>query len=118
MTDTFTIYHNPRCSKSRATLELLEQQGVNIETVEYLKSPPSATTIKRICSALGCRVGDIVRRGEQTYKELNVDAVAQDDDALAALISDNPILLERPIVLNGDRAAVGRPPENVMTLFS
>lgn len=114
---TVTIYHNPRCSKSRATLALLEARGVKPKIVDYLKTPPSATELKAILRKLGLKPRDILRTGEKLYAELGLKARKLDDDALIALMVKNPILIERPIVVAGNKAAVGRPPENVLEIL-
>ncbi len=111
---TVTIYHNPRCSKSRQTLDLLQDKGVELEIVEYLETPPSADELKRIVGLLGIGVGDIVRAKEAA--EEGVD-MALDDEALIAGIIAHPRILQRPIVVNGDRAVIGRPPENVFDIL-
>lgn len=112
-----TIYHNPRCSKSRATLALLEENGVNAEIVRYLESPPDVQTLRRITAALQCSIRDILRKGEARYRELDIANADLDEAQLLQLVAENPVLLERPIVVHGSRAAMGRPPENVLALF-
>ena len=112
------IYHNPRCSKSRATLSLLEGQGIEIETVRYLDNPPDAETLRSITAALGCSIHDIMRKGEKVTKDLGIANGELDEDALINAVVDNPILLERPIVVHDGRAAIGRPPEAVLSLFN
>ena len=112
-----TIYHNPRCSKSRQTLQLLEARGLKPRIVEYLKTPPTAAELKSILKRLGLKPRDILRRGEPRYAELGLGDVGIDDDALIALMVANPILIERPIVVSGNRAAIGRPPEKVLEVL-
>ncbi len=112
-----TIYHNPRCSKSRQTLALLEEKGVRPKIVEYLKTPPSAAELKRILKKLGLTARDIVRKGEARYAELGLKGKDLDEEALIALMVENPILIERPIVVAGDKAAIGRPPEAVLEIL-
>jgi arsenate reductase len=114
---TVTIYHNPRCSKSRATLALLEARGVKPKIVDYLKTPPAAAELKAILRKLGLKPRDILRTGEAVYAELGLEDRELDDDALIALMVKNPILIERPIVVASDKAAVGRPPENVLAIL-
>jgi arsenate reductase len=114
---TVTIYHNPRCAKSRATLALIEARGVKPKIVDYLKTPPSAAELKAILHKLGLKPRDILRRGETVYAELGLEDRQLDDDALIALMVKNPILIERPIVVSGSKAAVGRPPENVLAIL-
>jgi len=112
-----TIYHNPRCSKSRATLALIEARGIKPKIVDYLKTPPSAAELKAILRKLGLNPRDILRTGETIYAELGLKTRDLDDDALIALMVKNPILIERPIVVAGNKAAVGRPPENVLAIL-
>ena len=113
------IYHNPRCSKSRKTLELLEQAGVTPTIVEYLKTPPDAATTLRNANLVGVRVADLLRRGEDEFKQANDLPDLADDAALAAWLEKHPKVIERPIVVDEDagRAVVGRPPENVLELI-
>ena len=112
-----TIYHNPRCSKSRATLELLNDKGLEPKIVEYLTSPPDAATLKGILSKLGLEARQLMRRGEALYRELNLDAPELSEDDLIAAMVANPILIERPIVLASGKAALGRPPESVLNIL-
>jgi arsenate reductase len=114
---TVTIYHNPRCSKSRATLALLEARGIKPKIVDYLKTPPSAAELKAILGKLKLKPRDILRTGEAIYAELGLKTRKLDDDALIALMVKNPILIERPIVVASDKAAVGRPPEKVLAIL-
>jgi len=111
------IYHNPRCSKSRATLALLQDRNLDVEIVEYLKTPPSETEIRKILGLLDAKPRDIVRSGEAAFTDsgLSLDAP---DDALISLIAREPIVLQRPIVVAGNRARIGRPPEQVLELFA
>lgn len=112
-----TIYHNPRCSKSRQALALLEERGVAPEIVLYLENPPSADELKNILARLGKRPRDIMRIKEAPYKELGLDDPAKTDADLVAAMVANPILIERPIVVKGKRAALGRPPETVLDIL-
>lgn len=112
-----TIYHNPRCSKSRQTLQLLRERGVEPDVVDYLKTPPDAATLRTVLSKLGLTARDVLRTGEAAYKDLGLNDPARSEDELIAAIIANPILLERPIVVAGGRAVIGRPPENVLTLM-
>ena len=115
---TLTIYHNPRCSKSRATLKLLEDHGAHPEVVAYLDTPPSTAELSAILTALGSNPRDILRKTEPAYKELNLKDDTLSDAALLAAMHANPKLIERPIVVTADgRAAIGRPPENVLDLL-
>lgn len=114
---TVTIMHNPRCSKSRQTLSLLREKGVEPKIVEYLETPPNADEFKAILSKLGLGPRDVIRRGENIYKDLELADPDLSDEALVTAMVANPILIERPIVVNGDKAAIGRPPENVLQIF-
>jgi arsenate reductase len=111
-----TIWHNPRCSKSRTTLGILEEHGVQPEVVKYLDDAPSRAELERVLVLLGTDdPTTIARRGEDRWKELGLDGA--DRDAVLDAMAANPILIERPIVIRGDRAVVGRPPENVLELL-
>ena len=112
-----TIYHNPRCSKSRQTLALLEERGISPRIVDYLKTPPSSAELKAILKKLGLRPRDLMRKGEPLYAELGLKDRELDDDALIGLMVANPILIERPIVVSGAKAALGRPPESVLEIL-
>jgi arsenate reductase len=112
-----TIYHNPRCSKSRQTLALIEDKGIAPKVVDYLKAPPTVAELKNILKKLGLNARDIVRKGEARYAELGLKEREVGDDALLALMVENPILIERPIVVSGAKAAIGRPPEAVLKIL-
>lgn len=114
---TITIYHNPRCSKSRQTLELLRSHGIEPAIIEYLKTPPSADELKAVIKALGISPRDLLRKGEAIYKELGLQDGNPSDEALIQTMVTHPVLIERPIVIRGEKAAIGRPPENVLTLI-
>lgn len=114
---TITIYHNPRCSKSRQTLELLRSHGIEPAIIEYLKTPPSADELKAVIKALGISPRDLLRKGEAIYKELGLQDSNPSDEALIQTMVTHPVLIERPIVIRGEKAAIGRPPENVLTLI-
>ncbi|MDO8290212.1 MAG: arsenate reductase (glutaredoxin) [Parvibaculum sp.] len=111
-----TIWHNPRCTKSRATLSLLEEHGLQPIVIEYLKTPPSADEIKGALKKLHLKASEFIRKGEDIYRELGL-ARASEDKLIAAMAA-NPILIERPVVFFGKRAAIGRPPEDVLDLFT
>jgi arsenate reductase len=114
MAMNYRIYHNPRCSKSRATLALLQEAAVPLTVVEYLKEPPDAGKLLRIAALLGCRPLDLIRAGDPDYKAQREDVDAMDDEAAAAWLAGHPAAIERPIVVRDDDAAViGRPPANV-----
>lgn len=110
-----TIYHNPRCSKSRETLALLEERGLAPRIIEYLKTPPSAPELKRIVKALGVPAQAIVRKKEAA--DANIDPASLSEAALIAAMTEHPQIIERPIVVNGEQAAVGRPPERVLDIL-
>ena len=113
---TVTIWHNPRCSKSRSALAILKESGVTPTEVRYLETPPSKSDIVTVLAALAMEAKDIVRKGEAVYKTLNLSAQSTNEEILNALV-ENPILIERPIIISGDRAVIGRPPENVTSLL-
>ncbi|MCG8563275.1 MAG: arsenate reductase (glutaredoxin) [Hyphomicrobiales bacterium] len=112
-----TIYHNPRCSKSRQTLALLEERGADPQVIEYLKTPPTAAELKAVLKMLGMRPRDLMRRNEAPYKELGLGDDSLSDDALIEAMVENPILIERPVVVKDGRAAIGRPPESVVEIL-
>lgn len=112
----FTIYHNPRCTKSRATLELLREHGIEPVIVEYLKDTPSAAQLKEIIGRLGIEPEQLVRKGEEVFKKKYAGKKLTSAQWIAAMVRD-PVLIERPIVVSGRRAALGRPPEAVKTLL-
>lgn len=112
-----TIYHNPRCSKSRQTLQLLEEKGVDVDVVEYLKTPPTASKIKELLGMLGLKPRELMRRKETEYKEQGLADEGLTDQQLIKAMVETPKLIERPIVVNGDKAAIGRPPENVLEIL-
>jgi arsenate reductase len=114
---TVKIYHNPRCSKSRQTLALLEEKGVEPEIVLYLENPPSKTVLKDLVKKLGLKSArDMMRIKEAPYTELKLDGVNA-ETALIDAMAENPILIERPIVVKGAKAAIGRPPEAVLEIL-
>ncbi len=113
----YTIYHNPRCSKSRETLALLEDNGIEPSVVLYLNEPPSTAVLKAIITKLGITARDLLRNKEADYKALNLSNSSLDDNALIAAMIKYPKLIERPIVIKGDRAILGRPPKNVLALL-
>jgi arsenate reductase (glutaredoxin) len=114
---SITIYHNPKCSKSRQTLELLKEKGITPTVIEYLKTPPTADTLKAILDQLGLAPRDLMRKKEDIYAELKLDNPSLSDDALIGFMIAHPILVERPIVLANEKAALGRPPEQVLNIL-
>lgn len=112
-----TLYHNPKCSKSRQTLELLKKNGITPTIIEYLKTPPTAETLKEILSQLGFSPRDLMRKKEAVYAECELDDPSLSDDDLIDFMIQHPILIERPIVLANGKAALGRPPEQVLEIL-
>lgn len=118
MSNPVTIYHNPRCSKSRETLALLKDQGVEPQVILYLETPPDAATIKKVLGMLGMSgPRALMRQKEDLYKRLILTDSSLDDAALIQAMVDNPKLIERPIVVNGGKARIGRPPESVLEIL-
>ena len=114
---TVTIYHNPRCSKSRQTLQVLQDNNQQPEIVEYLKTPLNKEQLQQLTTHLDCSVRDIIRTSEADYKDNNfADEKLSDDELLDAIVK-MPKLMQRPIVVNGEKAAIGRPPESVLEIF-
>ncbi len=116
MTD-LTLYHNPRCSKSRAALELLQARGLEPTVVRYLDTPPDAATLKAVLAKLGLHARALLRTGEDEYKALNLADATLGEDQLIAAMAQHPKLIERPILIAGDKAAIGRPPEKVLEIL-
>lgn len=114
---TIKIMHNPRCSKSRATLALLTEQGIEPEIITYLEHPPSVKELKQILELLGRRPRELMRKGEAQYRELGLADESLDEAALLEAMVTHPKLIERPIVLANGKAAVGRPPESVLEII-
>lgn len=112
-----TMYHNPRCSKSRQTLELLRDRGVEPKIVEYLSTPPSAGELDEILKRLNLEPRDLMRKQEPEYREAGLDNPELDRAQLIQGMIENPRIIERPIVVTEDKAAVGRPPENVLSIL-
>ena len=111
------IYHNPRCSKSRQTLALLQEKGVEPRVIKYLKDTPSATELKSVINKLGISPRELLRSKEAEYKEAGLDDASLSDDAVIRAMVQYPKLIERPIVVNGDQARIGRPPEQVLEIL-
>ena len=117
MTD-MTLYHNPRCSKSRGALELLEARGLQPQVVRYLETPLTAAELRALLAKLGYGARQLLRSGEEEYQTLGLADPALDDEALIAAMVAHPRLIERPILVVGARAVVGRPPERVLELLA
>ncbi|MCE4054182.1 arsenate reductase (glutaredoxin) [Pseudomonas sp. Au-Pse12] len=116
MTD-LTLYHNPRCSKSRGALELLEQRGLAPTVVRYLETPLDASQLRSLLAKLGLSARQLLRTGEDEYKSLNLADQSLSEEQLIAAIAEHPKLMERPILEAGDKAIIGRPPENVLEIL-
>jgi arsenate reductase (glutaredoxin) len=112
-----TIYHNPKCSKSRQTLELLGTKGITPNIIEYIKNPPTVEKLKEILSQLGISPHDLIRKKENTYKELELGNPSLSDKDLIDFMVEHPILIERPIVIANGKATIGRPPEQVLDIL-
>jgi len=112
-----TLYHNPRCSKSRQTLQLLQQQGIAPEIIEYLKTPPSVQELDDILQKLDMEPRKLMRKTEDAYKANGLGDASLDRQALITAMVDHPILIERPIVVANGKAALGRPPEAVLAIL-
>lgn len=112
-----TFYHNPRCSKSRQALALLEEASADIEIVRYLETPPTLAQLKKIKTALGTDARSFMRKGEADYKDLDLDRAGVSETELLKAIADHPKLLERPIAVRGTAAVIGRPPEEILKIL-
>jgi arsenate reductase len=111
------IWHNPRCSKSRAALALLEQRSLGLEIIDYVRNPPTPGALRELVAKLGCRVADLVRTDEPEYRAFIANGGQPTDAALLDLLAREPRLLQRPIVEIGERAVIGRPPERVLDIL-
>mgnify|MGYP001823320938 FL=1 len=114
---TVTVYHNPRCSKSRAAMEYLEENGIETEVVKYMDSPPDANDIKELLSMLGMTPRELMRKHEKVFKEAGLDDPTFTDDELIEAMTQCPSLIERPIVVNNGKAVLARPPETVQDIL-
>ena len=112
-----TIFHNPRCSKSNQTLKLLRDRGIQPDIIEYLSAPPSAEQLKEILDLLAMHPRDLMRKIESPFNDLGLDDANVDRDTLINAMIDNPILIQRPIVLSNGKAAIGRPPKNILNIL-
>lgn len=110
------IYHNPRCRKSRETLQIIQDKNLEVEIVDYLNDTPSAQELKEILQKLGKKPEEIIRKGEAIFKEKFKGKTLSDNEWIQAMV-ENPKLIERPIIIKGERAVLGRPPENVLDLI-
>lgn len=114
---TVSLYHNPRCSKSREALKLLEEKGFSFETIKYLETPPSIETLKTILEKLAIPARDLMRKKEKVYKDLDLGNESQSEDDLIQAMVNNPILIERPLLVTEEKAAIGRPPEQILEIL-
>ena len=115
---SITLYHNPRCSKSRQSLQLLQERGIEPRQVLYLENPPTVAELRELLEKLGMTARELLRKGEEAYKTLGLaDASLSEADLLRAM-AENPKLIERPIAVKGRKAVLGRPPENVLDLIA
>ena len=117
MSEKAIIYHNPRCSKSRATLEILESHGEPFDIVKYLDVPPAKATLQNVLALLGLSPRELIRKGESEYAENNLSDQSLTDDQLIDAMIKYPKLIERPIVVKDGRAAIGRPPESILNIL-
>ena len=115
--EALSIFHNPRCSKSRKTLEIIEINDVEVQVILYLQNPPSVSDLNSLLEKLGMKASELVRKRESIIKELDIDLSSISNDDLIAIMAEHPILIERPIVFNESLAIIGRPPENVEELL-
>lgn len=113
----YVLYHNPRCSKSRAALDLLQENGIEPEIVRYLDEPLDAQALLDLTRKLGIRPRELLRSGEDEYRSLGLADESVDDDAIIKAMAAHPRLIQRPILVRGDRAVIGRPPERVLELL-
>ena len=117
MSENVRVFHNPKCSKCRLTMGILDDKGVDTTVVEYLKTPPNTAELTEILDLLGLEPRDLMRRHEAPYKDNNLGDPDLSREQLIQAMIDNPILIERPIVINGDKATIGRPPEKVLDIL-
>ncbi len=117
MSDKVRIFHNPRCSKCRLTMEILNDKGIEASVVEYLNSPPNSSELNEVLDLLGIEPRELMRKHETPYKENNLDNPDLSHEQLVQAMIDNPILIERPIIINGKKATIGRPPEKVLDIL-
>ena len=115
--EALSIFHNPRCSKSRKTLEIIEINDVEVQVILYLQNPPSVSELNSLLEKLGMKASELVRKEESIIKELDIDLSNITNDDLISIMAEHPILIERPIVFNESSAIIGRPPENVEELL-
>ena len=117
-TDKFVIYHNPRCSKSRETLQILDERQIEPEIIDYLEDPPTPEELTRIIELLGLTARDLLRTTEPVYRDAELDDDSLTDEEIIEAICEYPALLQRPIVVAGNRAVIGRPPSKVLEIIA
>ena len=117
-TDKTVIYHNPRCSKSRETLQILEDNHLQLDIIEYLEDPPTAQELRRIIALLGISARELLRNTEPVYREAELDDDSLSEDDIIKAICEHPLLMQRPIVICGNRAIIGRPPGRVLEIIA
>ena len=113
----FSIYHNPRCSKSRQTLNLIKENGINPTIILYLENKPKVNELKKILDLMNMKPRELLRKGEDDYKIFNLNDSSKSDEEILKIMSENPKLIERPIVVTGNKAVIGRPPENIFKII-
>lgn len=116
MTNSLKLFHNPDCSKSRAALALLEENGIEFETVYYLEHQPSKEQIRELATKIGISVRELLRKSEATYEQFELDNEELSEEIVLDIVSKHPILIERPILVSGQKAVIGRPPEAILEL--
>lgn len=117
MSETVQIFYNPRCSKCRLTMDILNDKGVKTTVIEYLNTPPDSAELNKVLDILGLEPRDLMRKHEKPYKENKLDNPDLSREQLIQAMIDNPILIERPIIINGNKATIGRPPEKVLDIL-
>ena len=117
MSKNVRIFLNPKCTKCRLTMEILDKKGIDTTVVEYLNTPPNSTELNEILDLLGLEPRDLMRKHEAPYKDNNLDNPDLNREQLIQAMIDNPILIERPIIINGNKATIGRPPEKVLDIL-
>ena len=117
MSDEVQIFYNPKCSKCRLTMDILKNKGITASVVEYLDTPPDSAELSHVLDMLGLEPRDLMRKHESSYMENNLDNSNLSREQLIQAMIDNPVLIERPIVINGNKATIGRPPEKVLDIL-
>lgn len=117
MSSAVRIFHNPRCSKCRQSMQLLDDRGIKTEVVEYLKQPPTASELREVLELLALEPRELMRKHESPYKELGLNDNSIGNDELILAMIENPILIERPIIIHGKKAVIGRPPEKILDIL-